>query len=67
MSEDLIDAMFKRASGNNRALVNILSSTSVLSRLKEELRIDFSRACNKMVFDSSVRVELLIFSYQNRK
>lgn len=47
-------AIFKRASDSERHFKDILENESVMKNLKQELRVDFSRALNKMLFDHYV-------------
>jgi hypothetical protein len=54
MAEDSVTAIFKRASDSERHFKDILENESVMKNLKQELRVDFSRALNKMLFDHYV-------------
>lgn len=54
MSDETVNAIFKRSSDSGRHFKKILSNDNVMTSLTQELRIDFSRALNKMLFDSYV-------------
>lgn len=51
MADETVNAIVKRASDSERRFKNILTNISVMNSLKQELRVCFSRASNKMLFD----------------
>jgi hypothetical protein len=61
MAEKSVTAIFNRASDSERNFKNILENDCVMKTLKQELRVDFSRALNKMLFDHYVFFEKLNF------
>ena len=63
MAEESVIEIFKRASDSGRRFKTITTNENIMAYLKQELQMDFSRALNKMLFDFSVRIMILIYRY----
>ncbi len=63
MVEESVIEIFRRASDSGRRFKDITTNENIMAYLKQELQLDFSRALNKMLFDFSVRIMILIYRY----